>query len=328
MAASPVLVVGAGLAGLTAARQLVDAGQDVVVLDKGRAPGGRLATRRMGRAVLDHGAQFFTVRGIELQHQTDDWLGRGVVAEWCRGFGPEPDGHPRYMAVGGMAALGRDLAAGLDVRTGRAVEAVVPGPSGYTLTFAGGTAEPLDGSAIVATPPVPQTLELLAAGGVRLRDDAAGVAGIRYRRVLALLVRLDRDPELPEPGALQRPEDPTFTFIADNRVKGLSPEPALTFHTSHELSERWWDRSDEALRRDLLTAARPWLGPARAQEVQLKRWRYAGPVEPWPERAVLAADRWGPLVLAGDAFGGPKIEGAFRSGLAAAELLGAGLGAV
>ena len=59
---STVIVVGAGLAGLMAGRELVKAGHEVLLLDKGRSPGGRLATRRIGQATLDHGAQFFTVR--------------------------------------------------------------------------------------------------------------------------------------------------------------------------------------------------------------------------------------------------------------------------
>jgi predicted NAD/FAD-dependent oxidoreductase len=42
-----ILVIGAGLAGLTAARRLQDRGHTVVVVDKGRAPGGRMATRRI-----------------------------------------------------------------------------------------------------------------------------------------------------------------------------------------------------------------------------------------------------------------------------------------
>jgi len=56
-----VLVVGAGLAGLTAGRVLAAAGIDTVIVDKGLSVGGRLATRRIGDATLDHGAQFFTV---------------------------------------------------------------------------------------------------------------------------------------------------------------------------------------------------------------------------------------------------------------------------
>lgn len=318
----PVLVIGAGLAGLSAARSLQAAGREVVVVDKGRGPGGRLATRRIGRAVLDHGAQFFTVRTPELQAQVDDWLARDLVRVWAHGFGPEPDGHPRYVATAGMVGLAEDLARGLDVRTGAAVEAVVPTGDGYGLTFAGGAAEPVEGGAVVATAPVPQTLDLLAAGGVTLRPDVAeGIATLRYHRVLALLVHLDGDPGLPPPGAVQQPDDPTFTFIGDNRAKGISPEPAVTFHVAHERSAQWWDRPEDDVRADLLERAGPWLGGARVLGAQLKRWRYAGPVEPWPERTVIAAHRSGPLLLAGDAFGGPRFEGAYRSGLAAADVL-------
>ena len=57
-----VVIVGAGLAGLMAGRTLAAAGHELVLVDKGRSPGGRLATRRIGAAALDHGAQFFTVR--------------------------------------------------------------------------------------------------------------------------------------------------------------------------------------------------------------------------------------------------------------------------
>ena len=57
------VVVGAGISGLLAAQELTAAGWRVVVLDKGRGVGGRMATRRVGDGTFDHGAQFFTVRG-------------------------------------------------------------------------------------------------------------------------------------------------------------------------------------------------------------------------------------------------------------------------
>ena len=63
--AATVAVVGAGLSGLVAAKRLADSGRSVVVIDKGRSVGGRLATRRIHDATLDHGAQFFTVRSAE-----------------------------------------------------------------------------------------------------------------------------------------------------------------------------------------------------------------------------------------------------------------------
>ena len=59
---------------------------DVRIVDKGRSVGGRLATRRIGEARLDHGAQFFTVRTPAFQAQVDDWVARGVVHVWNHGL--------------------------------------------------------------------------------------------------------------------------------------------------------------------------------------------------------------------------------------------------
>ena len=81
--AGPTLIIGAGLSGMTCARRLADAGQAVTVVDKGRRPSGRLATRtsRSG-PVFDHGAQFFTARLDSFRAQVNDWVTRGVAAEW------------------------------------------------------------------------------------------------------------------------------------------------------------------------------------------------------------------------------------------------------
>ena len=38
-----VAIIGAGMAGLTCASRLAEAGHDVAVFDKGRGPGGRMA---------------------------------------------------------------------------------------------------------------------------------------------------------------------------------------------------------------------------------------------------------------------------------------------
>lgn len=53
-----VLIVGAGLAGLTAAERLTSTGVDAVVLEAGDRVGGRVRGERAGSAVLDTGAEF------------------------------------------------------------------------------------------------------------------------------------------------------------------------------------------------------------------------------------------------------------------------------
>ena len=51
------VVVGAGVAGLTAAKHITAAGRDVVVLEQASAPGGRIRTDRVDGFLLDRGFQ-------------------------------------------------------------------------------------------------------------------------------------------------------------------------------------------------------------------------------------------------------------------------------
>lgn len=323
-----VVIVGAGLSGLTAARRLVEQTDlEVTVFDKGRSPGGRLATRRIAGAVLDHGAQFFTVRGDALAAQVDEWERRGVVKVWCHGFdtgGGEGgvdaggndggDGHPRYVAPAGMTALAKDLAAGLDVRCSHLVFAVRRrDDGGWSVVIDDGSVHEAD--AVVLTCPLPQTFSLLFEAGVELPVE---LFSDDYDRTIALLTVLDGPSAVPAPGGLQAHQltGTPWSFIGDNQAKGVSPGPAVTFHASPDWSESHWEASIDEIHPLLLEQARPWLGTAAVVESQVKRWRFATPRSPWPDPCWV--DPSGTLVLAGDAFAGPKIEGAFESGLAAA----------
>ncbi|MFM7102667.1 MAG: NAD(P)-binding protein, partial [Verrucomicrobiota bacterium] len=103
--ATDVLVVGAGLAGLAAATALQRAGRSVRVLDKGRGVGGRLATRRIGGATFDHGAQFLTARDPRFAALLEGCRAAGVAGEWGRGSGGEPDGAVRWRGIPSMSAV-------------------------------------------------------------------------------------------------------------------------------------------------------------------------------------------------------------------------------
>lgn len=97
-----VLVIGAGMAGLIAAAKLQRAGRRVLVLDKSRGVGGRLASRRIDGATFDHGAQFITARDPRFAAVLEQGRQDGAVEEWCRGFaGPRSlstsmDGSERF----------------------------------------------------------------------------------------------------------------------------------------------------------------------------------------------------------------------------------------
>jgi renalase len=312
-----VVVVGAGICGLVAAHRLVESGAEVVVVDKGRSPGGRLATRRIGSATLDHGAQFFTVRTPTLQRRVDDWVERGLVSIWSRGFASD-DGHPRYVASSGMNSLAKDLAAGLDVRCSTMAFAVRPSPDAgsapaWQVVIDDGTAHA--GDAVIVTTPLPQAFALLADSGIALDER---LMRTDYDRTVALLATLDRPAAIPAPGGLQAPI-PELNFVADNAAKGVSATPAITVHASAPWSEAHWDDSVDELRTALIDLVVPWLGDAAVIEAQVKKWRFATPRSAWPDPCWMSDD--GTVVLAGDAFDGPRIEAAHNSGLAAAHAL-------
>lgn len=308
-----VIVVGAGLSGLMAARTASQLGHDVSVFDKGRGIGGRLATRRIGDATLDHGAQFFTVRSDEFQAHVTEWLDAGVVREWCRGFVAD-DGHPRYVGANGMTSIAKYLAAGLDVRSNTLVFSLSRNDNDWTVTTDDGVAHIAD--RVILTAPIPQAFSILFSSGLEMPKD---LRSIDYDRTLGLLVTLDSVPHnIATPGGIQFADD-TFSFIGDNMAKNVSATPALTFHANPAWSLAHFDDEIDAIHADLLAAATPWIGDATILSSQAKKWRFAVPQRTWPDACWV--DETGSLALAGDAFAGPRVEGAALSGVAASERL-------
>jgi hypothetical protein len=118
-----IAIVGAGIAGLVAARHLRHVGHDIHVFDKARGPGGRMSTRYEHGYEFDHGAQYFTVRDGSFRKAVDRWRERGLVAVWPgRIVNVENGGAPidcepieRCVAVPRMNALCRDLSDSLTV---------------------------------------------------------------------------------------------------------------------------------------------------------------------------------------------------------------------
>lgn len=326
-----VLVVGAGLAGLLAANQLQKAGLSVWVVEKARGVGGRLATWRLGPGRGDYGAQFFTVREAAFQKYVVEWQQAGLVFEWSRGWADgsavttnQADRFPRYAISGGMTAVAKHLAANLTIHNQTKLTKIRVAGDGWEVLVEDGRF--YQSRALLLTPPVPQSLTLLDAGSVPLAPaDQAALEKVTYAPCLSGLFWVDGEVALPEPGALQRPEA-TISWLADNQRKGISPEAQiLTAHANPELSKLWYEAPKNELVGLFLGELRPFLGKnATIKAHHIHKWRYALPTTLHPERTLLAANL-PPLAFAGDAFNGPRVEGAALSGLAAASALGAKL---
>lgn len=171
-----VAIIGAGMAGLACARELVQQGHEVVVFEKSRGPGGRMPTRWIDRDAsppvgFDHGTQYFQASSpafvdlISLARQA------GAVAPWAGnvvnlGYGissPHVSGTTRWVGTPGMASLGRFMAHGLDVRLQCRVAGVARRDGVYQLTLHladGSVRVESDFDAVVSGMPAEQVAQL------------------------------------------------------------------------------------------------------------------------------------------------------------------------
>jgi hypothetical protein len=306
-----------------AAKKLHESGAGVLVLDKGRGVGGRMATRRVGSWQFDHGAQSFTAKNPEFKAFVKAWVEAGVARLWCQSFArhQSPGSDARegfYCGVGGMTAIPKHLAEGLDVRLSSTAVSLSAIDSGWSIRTEDGRAFVSD--SVIVTAPMPQTMALLQSSHVDLPVDVSGQLGkITYERCIALLAGFDDSVEIPSPGG-DYPDSDSVSWLADNHTKGVSTQPgALTLHANPEFSEAHWDADDEEITRMMIDSVRQ-IVTVEPQKTQVHRWRYSQPITNYPEQFVVCKEP-GLIALAGDGFTGEKLEGAALSGLRVADAI-------
>ncbi|MBI1354966.1 MAG: NAD(P)-binding protein [Acidobacteria bacterium] len=329
-----IAVIGAGVAGTACARALFDAGLDVAVFDQGRAAGGRAAALRAPTGIrYDHGAQFFTAKTPEFQAQVEQWLARGVISPWNARFADLDGGlvalrsardEPRrYVGVPGMDSVAFDLLGAVDFRPGVAVSGVWGEPGAWTIEDSRGAALGVF-DAVVSATPAPQTAQLLRQAAPALAERSGGVPMTACWAVLTAF----REPlELPYDAAFVS-GGPLSWIARDSSKPGRETDlDAWVLHASPKWSEEHVDAPAADIMRLLLTAfgERTGLGAPTPREAWAHRWRYATPPQPLPQACLLDADlRVG---ACGDWCGGPRVEGAWLSGVALARQMIEGLSA-
>lgn len=112
-----VIVVGAGISGLTAAFRLRQAGRRVLVLEAADRVGGRMVSRRHEGYILDEGAETIAEVGYDATWALIDAVGiahdridriESTIALWRNGKAHPHLGHPAGLLTGaGMSVRGR-----------------------------------------------------------------------------------------------------------------------------------------------------------------------------------------------------------------------------
>jgi hypothetical protein len=310
---SDIIIIGAGMAGLSAATALVSTGQCIIVLDKGRGPGGRMAARRVeiagAQVSFDHGAQYFTARDPAFQAEVAAWEAAGVAARWSAA------GADAWVGTPGMNACVKHMAAGVDVRWGvRAERLRRDGP----LWRVEAGEDSFTAATVLVAVPAEQVAVLLAEAAPEMAARAAAVISAPCWAVMAGF-----DAPLAYAPDTFRADSGPISWAARNSAKpGRAGNETWVIHASPQRSHALIDLPKDEVARILLTDffEATATAPAMPQHLDAHRWLYAQ-----PEARAQVQGGEGPLHdferrvgIAGDWLHSPRVEGAWLSGRALA----------
>ncbi len=333
-----VVVVGAGLAGLACARVLHDAGLDVVVRERGRVVGGRLASQRLDGRPVDLGAAYFTVSDPAFASVVDGWQRAGLARPWTKTFkvygGSTPTtatGPQRWAAPGGLRSLAEHLATGLPVRLESPVTSVTEQSAGrarrrgvWTTGRASGLTgrrrikprEPADSGERPTVDGEPVDAVALCMPGPQAERIVPGLfAPQPWAPVFSAVLRYPARGWPDFHGAFVN-DHPVLATVCDDGDRRGDDAPVLVAHTTDAFARpRLADPASAgntvagavaSAVGELMNIREP---PGR---IHVHRWTYARPEAPREDSFELA----GRVGLAGDVFGTPRAQTAWLSGRA------------
>jgi predicted NAD/FAD-dependent oxidoreductase len=304
-----ILIIGGGMAGLSAGTALAATGARIIVLDKGRGPGGRMAARRVeiaGEQVsFDHGAQYFTARDPAFREVVAAWEAAGVAARWPAA------GDEAWVGTPGMNACVKAMAGPLDVRWN--VRAAKLRREGALWHVEAGEGTFTAATVLVAVP-AEQAAVLLAEAA---SDFAARAAAIASAPCWAVMAGFGA-PIAYAPDTFR--SDGLISWAARNSAKpGRAGAETWVIHASPQRSRTLIDLPKDEVARVLLADffAATGTAPAAPLHLDAHRWLYAQPEARKGDGPRFDAGLQ--LGIAGDWLHSPRVEGAWLSGRQLAE---------
>ncbi|MFQ4138303.1 NAD(P)/FAD-dependent oxidoreductase [Nodosilinea sp. PGN35] len=346
-----VVVIGAGLSGLTAAQRLHREGYRVVVIDKSRGLGGRLATRRLGSIAIDHGCRYLQPFADPVASPLPALLAAEVLRPWRpESFELSSDNaltavppQVLYGAPQGMSAVAKTLAVDLTVQRHWLATALQPLPRGWRIEgqFLGEAQptppETFEARAVIVAIPAPQAIALIGTAAQHhpeLRELCHQLQDVTFEAVITVMAGYgNQAARLPnqqgtEGWMVASDTHPTLRWLALDSSKRTTPQDSVVvLHSSAAFAAEVLEQSDlEPAGKTLLTAAASlgdWL--SSPQWMQVHRWRY-GFVRRALGRDILSHAAIPTLVGCGDWCQGGNAEGAIAAGNRAAVATARALG--
>lgn len=353
-----VAIIGAGLAGLTCAQQLYQAGYRVVVVEKSRGVGGRVATRRLHNTRADHGLPCLQTQGKLSQQLIEILVQSGILQTWTdtiyelnvakpessvftrslfRGIGGEQDVALQlntditcYIAPTGMTAVTKFLTTGLDIWLNHRVEAMtLTQEQTWHLTCDASDDIPktLIAKSVVVAIPAPQALMLLEPiAEMGLSPEFLNrLRSVEFNPCLSVIagypVGTRHELPLPTWKACRLLNDADLSWINLDSSKRSDNETSIfVLHSTAEFAQQYLDVQDlNPAGQRLLSRAAQLLIPALDIPAWFQVHRWRYAFPSQPlHQDYLDAETSLPLICCGDWCGGSLIESAMNSGLAAA----------
>ena len=328
-----IAVIGAGLSGLTCARQLQIQGHSVTVYEKNREVSGRMSTRQTEFGGFDYGAQYLTASSADFRKQLAGWKKAGLIIDWNAELAqlnqgvrkPTGRSQKRFIPIPGMSGLCTHLAQGLDIRCEQVVRRIEPLGKQWLLSV-GSNSVAIDASAgpfdaILLAVPADQAAPLLAP----IPALAKQVAKAKLSPCWAMMLSFPLPLELGYDGAWV--SGSRLAWIArDNAKPEHRDGERWVAHASTDWSIRHLEDDEERVKEKLLKAFHEATG-SQVQPIHASahRWRYAQALAPLAEDCL-----WRPKLrigVCGDWFaagleGCGRVENAWVSGMALAAAVG------
>ncbi len=307
-----IAIVGAGMAGLCCATRLAALGHEVALFDKGRGPGGRMATRRVeadGTMLrFDHGAQYFTARDPRFVEQVARWEREGVVARW------DAAGEDAWVGTPAMNAPIKAMAGRHDVQFGTRIEQLLRDGDGWQLDGEGAPDRRFD--AVVVALPAEQAGPLLQQHASAMGDLADTTSSAPCWTIMAAF-----EQRLPSEQDTIRHHGAIGWAARNNAKPGRGSAECWVVQASPDWSRTHLEDEATAVETALLDQLADAIGaplPPRLA-ISAHRWRFARSGAAGEEALWDAQQRIG---VCGDWLIGPRVEAAYLSGLILAETVG------
>ncbi|MGJ8571565.1 MAG: NAD(P)/FAD-dependent oxidoreductase [Hoeflea sp.] len=315
MIETDILILGAGLAGLTLARELSQQPGKVVVIEKSGSAGGRLSTRRSDAGDFDHGAQYLTNRTAGFSKLIDQLSQSGNLAAW------NPDGkdsaHTWWVGQPGMSAVGKTLAKGLDI-TYQTRATHIARQDGKILVHtqnSDGDGPVYRASRVIAAIPAPQALDLLES----LDPVFAQVRTVSMAPCWSAMLAFDR-PLADVPDLIRGQDGDALALIARNGSKPGRTGETFVLHATPQWSRSHLETDRDAVKASMLEAMRQQTGLAQhlpaPLHCEVHRWLYALVEKPLDQPFL--GNQQNTLFACGDWCIGGRAAAAHQSGEAVA----------